>query len=308
MPEKPSNLTHAELLRQLRWSPETGRFTWLVDASHRIKAGMPAGLVTKEGRYVLTVSGQRYYGHRLAHFYATGEWPTGEPRFRDLDRGNCSADNLYFVQKTYSHQRSALAARKARTKKMVQEQERDRSRTSPIDGIVRAADGWVVYHPEDLPVEGVRHAVIGKTRSFDKAALLYYERLAGLKFVADNPPAHPAAEDLGIFAGDHSAISRAEALAWLAYDAQRGAFYHRRQHRRAEKLGLRSDEFMIKGLRADELNTNGTPVIGFFGRDYSAASLAIFMRLGIWPARRSVKFKDGDKTNIAWANIIIGDT
>lgn len=306
MPETDDKfLTHAELLRCLVWDPETGKFAWRIDISQRVKAGDPAGVLTPDGRYVVTLHRKRYYGHRLAYFYATGGWPEGEPRFRDYDRSNCSAGNLYFTKPTYSSEPRAIAARKATQRRRDLQRLKTETQVSPISGIVRTVKGeWLVYHPAEKPVNGAFHIVIGQCRSFAKATLLYYERLQGFEFVEAHPPKPIKPEDHFILAGPAGSITLADAKAYLAYDPASGAFYHRIRHTNARRIASREDSLTIKGLRADAPNTNGSPVIGFFGRDYSAASLAIFMQKGFWPARRSVQFKDGNKANTAWSNLL----
>jgi hypothetical protein len=303
MPENPEKtLSHPDLLRCLSWDPDTGQFTWLIAPSRRIKAGDPAGSIIPDGRYIVTLHGRRYYGHRLAWFYAEGEWPAKdtEPRFRDGDRANCSIHNLTFVHAALSDEPRAVTARNARRKQRARAQQRDTMRQSPIEGILRSplTNDWVVYHPEDLKL------VIGRERSFEKALFLFFERRAGVEFINAHPIPKPEPEDLEIYAGPKGSICLAEAHAWLAYDPKTGAFYHRTRHQHPRYISRAAKGEGVKGLRADELNTNGTPVIGFFSRDYSAASMAIFMRERFWPARRSVRFKDGNKANTVWANLI----
>ena len=81
-------LTHAELIRLLRYDPETGVFTWRVRRSNRVKAGDIAGSVARRGHlfYVeIRIHGRLYLAHRLAHFYMTGEWPEDEIDHEDGD-------------------------------------------------------------------------------------------------------------------------------------------------------------------------------------------------------------------------------
>lgn len=79
--EEKLSLTHDRLIDVLRYDPETGEFTWIVGGrGHRGKSiGDKAGCVHPTLGYVLIgVDGRRYYGHRLAWFYMTGEWPKDE--------------------------------------------------------------------------------------------------------------------------------------------------------------------------------------------------------------------------------------
>lgn len=70
------SVTHARLLELLHYNPSTGLFVWLKRTSNRIRVGDIAGCVGKQDGYVrLSIDGILYLGHRLAHFYMTGEWP-----------------------------------------------------------------------------------------------------------------------------------------------------------------------------------------------------------------------------------------
>jgi hypothetical protein len=67
----------AELKRQLRYEPETGKFFWLVRNSNRQMIGDEAGPKNRNshGYQTINVGGVAYKAHRLAWFYITGEWP-----------------------------------------------------------------------------------------------------------------------------------------------------------------------------------------------------------------------------------------
>jgi hypothetical protein len=307
MPAKtPETFSHVELLRRLAFDPETGVFNWRISPSHRVKIGTPAGLALPDGRSVITVQGRRYYKHRLAWFYLRGEWPPEgwEPRFADFDNSNCSLANLSYVRPTLSEDPHAIAARKSQRRRRALQKQNAIRQTSPIAHIVQSplTSEWQVFHPED---NGLKY-LIGNARTLGKATEMYYERLAGVDFVNAHPAPIPLFTELHTLAGDEGSLTLAEARVWLAYDPRTGAFYRRAQHSRTKRRAKLEGEIdLAKGERADELNTNGSPVIGFFGRDYPAASMAVFMRQGVWPARRTVRFKDGDKTNTAWANITV---
>lgn len=69
-------LTQECLKQILHYCPETGVFTWLRPTGRRAKIGMIAGALTgRFGYRTITINNERYYAHRLAWFYMTGEWP-----------------------------------------------------------------------------------------------------------------------------------------------------------------------------------------------------------------------------------------
>lgn len=70
-------VTLERLKEVLRYCPETGHFYWKVKASTKTKIGDKAGW--KQHGYIgMMVDWKNYYGHRLAWFYMTGEWPKQE--------------------------------------------------------------------------------------------------------------------------------------------------------------------------------------------------------------------------------------
>ena len=62
-------VTQEELKKQFHYDPLTGIFT-------RLATGFPAGFINKSlGYVVISVNNKRYYAHRLAFLYMTGEMP-----------------------------------------------------------------------------------------------------------------------------------------------------------------------------------------------------------------------------------------
>ena len=61
----------------LRYEPSTGTFRWLADRPPRCKAGGVAGYNNGSGYNKISLGGRRYYAHRLAFLYMTGEMPPG---------------------------------------------------------------------------------------------------------------------------------------------------------------------------------------------------------------------------------------
>lgn len=88
MADEAVSLTHARLKSLLHYDPQTGIFTWLWRAEAEFKtknahrtwnsryAGLAAGVSTHSYRKI-SIDDRKYYAHRLAWFYVTGEWPAG---------------------------------------------------------------------------------------------------------------------------------------------------------------------------------------------------------------------------------------
>jgi HNH endonuclease len=75
------DITQELLKKVLHYSPETGCFTWLVNAGRygRIKPGTEAGSHNKaNGYHSICIDGKGFPSHRLAFLYLTGAWPTHE--------------------------------------------------------------------------------------------------------------------------------------------------------------------------------------------------------------------------------------
>jgi len=64
-----------ELKDALHYCPETGIFTWRVDAGTKKLSGKKAGCVHATGYIVIKINGKLYSAHRLAFLYMSGEWP-----------------------------------------------------------------------------------------------------------------------------------------------------------------------------------------------------------------------------------------
>ena len=75
-------ITQERLKKVLNYNPDTGDFTWLNPTSFRVQVGDIAGYhhKTQDGKvYIQTsIDGVKHYGHRLAWFYMTGEFPAGQ--------------------------------------------------------------------------------------------------------------------------------------------------------------------------------------------------------------------------------------
>lgn len=79
----------------LHYDPETGFFSWILSRPGIRPANGRAGSVCgKDGRRDIQVDKARYYEHRLAWFWMTGEWPPHEIDHRDTNAANNRWSNL----------------------------------------------------------------------------------------------------------------------------------------------------------------------------------------------------------------------
>lgn len=71
-------ISHAELLERVSYDPETGVFRWIVSWCSKAKAGRELGSWDLYGYKTVRLYKRSYKLHRLAWFYMTGDWPTGD--------------------------------------------------------------------------------------------------------------------------------------------------------------------------------------------------------------------------------------
>lgn len=90
---KTSKLTHDFLTQVLDYNAETGVFLWKVATSPRVSVGQEAGAISSGRRYI-AVLGEKVLAHRLAWFYVTKEWPSGNVAPIDGNHGNVAFSNL----------------------------------------------------------------------------------------------------------------------------------------------------------------------------------------------------------------------
>ena len=92
-------LTHDRLLEVLDYDPAGGVFAWKVRPSNRVHLGDRAGVVVGNGHRYIMVDGEKLQASRLAWFYATGAWPSGDIKFVDGNTDNCALTNLRDVSR-----------------------------------------------------------------------------------------------------------------------------------------------------------------------------------------------------------------
>lgn len=86
-------ISHSDLVRQLHYDRDIGRFTWRVTRKKAV-AGERAGSMRPHGYEMIGLSYRRYYSHRLAWFFVTGAWPVGQVDHVNGDRSDNRFSNL----------------------------------------------------------------------------------------------------------------------------------------------------------------------------------------------------------------------
>lgn len=92
----------ATLRRLFRYDPDTGLFIRLKSTHKNAPAGVVAGGRSAGGYIMIAILGRRYYGHRLAWLYMTGQWPAAQ-----IDHINCvRSDNRWSNLRAATHQQN----------------------------------------------------------------------------------------------------------------------------------------------------------------------------------------------------------
>jgi hypothetical protein len=86
-------LTIERLREVLAYDPATGHFIWRRDNT-RVKAGAIAGGIDSWGYRQIKIDGRMYLAHRLAWFFARGEWPEFIIDHRNGEKLDNRIDNL----------------------------------------------------------------------------------------------------------------------------------------------------------------------------------------------------------------------
>lgn len=94
MPRPTIELTAGNLRKLLSYDPRTGIFRRLIKTAPRVNVGDEAGSLTKLGYVEIGICGARWYAHRLAWLYMTGEWPDRLIDHRDGNGTNNAWENL----------------------------------------------------------------------------------------------------------------------------------------------------------------------------------------------------------------------
>lgn len=122
-----SRVSYKVLKDSLNYSPDTGIFTWIIDAkSNKIKAGEKAGTKFAQGHIAIGICGKQLYAHRLAWLYMTGKFPNSE-----IDHINRIKDDNRWCNLRIA----SSGQQKYNTKK-------PSNNTSGIKGVHRNNSGW----------------------------------------------------------------------------------------------------------------------------------------------------------------------
>lgn len=106
--KKLPNLSHERLKEVLDFDPVTGFLTWKVSPSNSVRIGERAGALHRNGGRYIAIDGEKFLGHRLAWFYAKGEWPEHDVRAINGDFDDCRIENLKDVPRVeITHLRNA---------------------------------------------------------------------------------------------------------------------------------------------------------------------------------------------------------
>ena len=102
-------MTQQELKKVLRYDKSIGEFRWAVGIGRRIKKGIIAGCVNKDGYIQIRIARKDYYAHRLAWLYIYGELPKDQIDHINHDRRDNRLVNLQEVTQLENSRNKALS-------------------------------------------------------------------------------------------------------------------------------------------------------------------------------------------------------
>lgn len=125
-PKTDKDISHSDLVEKICYESKTGNFFW----RSNYNVGKPLGYVNYDGYIRMYALGRRYYAHRLAWFYVTGEWPKHEIDHINGDRSDNRISNL----------------REATQNENAQNKRKQRNNKSGVTGVSwnKAEKSWVV--------------------------------------------------------------------------------------------------------------------------------------------------------------------
>lgn len=89
-----TTMTLDEYKQYVKYDPDTGLFTRIVNGGGTAKAGDLAGHKHCQGYLCVTAKNKAVLAHRLAWLFMTGEWPKGVIDHKDRDKTNNRWANL----------------------------------------------------------------------------------------------------------------------------------------------------------------------------------------------------------------------
>lgn len=101
-------LTQDSLKQILIYNPDTGIFNWKVGGKKK-SVIRPAGTKHSKGYIVISIMGRRFFAHRLAWLYVTGDWPKNQIDHRNGERDANHFGNLRDVTHSENQQNQRVA-------------------------------------------------------------------------------------------------------------------------------------------------------------------------------------------------------
>lgn len=92
-----SDITHAELLKIVKFDNSIGKLVWIKNTYGHAHAGKPIGGLDGDGYYCVGIKRKKYRLCRIVWLYFYGEWPNGHMDHKDGDKTNDSLNNLRIV-------------------------------------------------------------------------------------------------------------------------------------------------------------------------------------------------------------------
>lgn len=109
------SLTQKRLKELLTYHRASGRFTRRVSTTASVRVGDIAGGRNKDGYVYISLLGVKYRANRLAWFYVTGTWPTGEVDHKNTARDDNRWTNLRELTHAANKQNIRAARRDSKT-------------------------------------------------------------------------------------------------------------------------------------------------------------------------------------------------
>jgi len=145
-----SRMNLNELSAVLSYCPLSGYFTWKSFRGGKARAGSLAGAIDSKGYVQIKINGKLYLAHRLAWFYASGQWPDSHIDHIDRNPKNNAIANLRLCSHAENHQNIDVRS----------------DNSSGVTGVswIKKSQKWLAY----INRNGVRHR-IGLFASIDSA-------------------------------------------------------------------------------------------------------------------------------------------